>query len=53
MIATPDRMTLGDMGKDGVENVWNGQMCRRFRGQLASDTPPSICASCAIYNGTF
>jgi hypothetical protein len=39
MIATPDRMTLGDMGKDGVENVWNGQMYRRFQDELAFDTP--------------
>lgn len=53
MIATPDRMTLGDMSKDHVEGVWNGEAYRRFRGQLASDTPPAICASCAIYNGTF
>ena len=53
MIATPDRMMLGDMGKEGVQNIWNGDAYRHFRGQLASDTPPSICQSCAIYNGTF
>ncbi len=53
MISTPDRMNMGNMAQEGVEQVWNNLEFREFRDRLASDTPPEICASCAIYNGTF
>jgi len=26
---------------------------RAFRGALASDEPPAVCRSCAVYTGTF
>jgi radical SAM protein with 4Fe4S-binding SPASM domain len=53
MIATPDRMTLGNFGKEGVEGVWNGRAYESFRQQLASDEPPEICRSCSVYQRTF
>jgi MoaA/NifB/PqqE/SkfB family radical SAM enzyme len=53
MIATPDRMNFGSMAEAGVEAIWNGDGYRTFRARLASDEPPEICRSCAIYSGTF
>jgi len=42
IVATPDRITLGDMAADGVEAVWNGANYREFRAALASETPPEV-----------
>ncbi len=53
MISTPDRLNFGSMAGQGVETVWNSIDFQSFRDRLASDTPPEICASCAVYNGTF
>jgi radical SAM protein with 4Fe4S-binding SPASM domain len=53
MIATPDRMTLGDVSGASFTEVWNSAAYQDFRDRLASSTPPSICSSCAVYNGTF
>ncbi|MDB5350182.1 MAG: radical protein [Planctomycetota bacterium] len=53
MVATPDRLSLGNMAESGVDAVWNGRPYREFREALSSETPPEICRSCAIYSGTF
>ena len=53
MVSTPDRAQLGSMANDGVATVWNGPAYQRFRAALESGTPPDICRSCAVYNGTF
>ncbi len=53
MVATPDRITLGDLAADGAEAVWNGAEYQGFRAALASETPPEVCRSCAVYSGTF
>jgi MoaA/NifB/PqqE/SkfB family radical SAM enzyme len=53
MIATPDRLSLGDMARDGVARVWNGDAYRAFRAKLDSDDPPHVCRGCAVYNGSF
>jgi radical SAM protein with 4Fe4S-binding SPASM domain len=53
MISTPDRMNLGDVRERGVAAVWRSPAYESFRLQLASDTPPEICRSCAVYSGTF
>ncbi|HJV86029.1 MAG TPA: radical SAM protein [Noviherbaspirillum sp.] len=53
MVGTPDRIHFGDMAQDGVETVWNNQAYAAFRTQLASATPPEVCRSCALYDGTF
>lgn len=53
MISTPDRLNFGDVTEKGVASIWNSQRYEAFRRQLASNRPPEICRSCAIYNGTF
>jgi radical SAM protein with 4Fe4S-binding SPASM domain len=53
MVSTPDRANMGNMAKDGVEAVWNGEVFQAFRDRLASDEPPEICRSCALYAGIF
>jgi radical SAM protein with 4Fe4S-binding SPASM domain len=53
MIATPDRLTLGDVAAASFAEVWESAAYQDFRDRLASETPPSICSSCAVYNGTF
>lgn len=53
MVSTPDRMKLGDMARESVVTVWNGEAYRKFRAALASGQPPEICRGCGIYNGTF
>jgi MoaA/NifB/PqqE/SkfB family radical SAM enzyme len=53
MVATPDRIHFGDMRAEGVAAVWNNGAYEAFRAQLASPTPPEVCASCAVYRGTF
>lgn len=52
MVATPDRLTLGNMA-DGVAPVWNGEAYEAFRKALDSDDPPPVCKSCSVYRGTF
>lgn len=53
MVATPDRIHFGDMAQNGVAAIWNNQGYTAFREQLASETPPEVCRSCAVYAGTF
>ncbi len=53
MVSTPDRINFGSMAEQGVEAIWNSEPFESFRAQLDSDTPPEICASCSVYNGTF
>src|SRR5205814_1514909 len=53
MVATPDRIQLGNMVELGAEAVWNGEAYRAFRDALSSESPPEVCRSCAIYSGTF
>jgi MoaA/NifB/PqqE/SkfB family radical SAM enzyme len=52
-VATPDRLNFGNALELGAERVWNGTGMDEFRRQLASDEPPEICRSCAMYQGTF
>jgi radical SAM protein with 4Fe4S-binding SPASM domain len=53
MVSTPDRVNFGNMAEQGVETTWNSPRFQAFRDQLASDEPPEICRSCALYAGTF
>lgn len=53
MVATPDRANFGNMFEGGPDLVWNGADFQQFRDRLASDDPPEICRSCAVYQGTF
>lgn len=53
MVSTPDRKNFGNMVERGAAEVWNDPEFEAFREQLASDDPPDICRSCAVYNGIF
>jgi radical SAM protein with 4Fe4S-binding SPASM domain len=53
MVSTPDRANMGNMAEQGVEAVWNGEVYAAFRDKLASEEPPEICRSCALYAGIF
>ena len=53
MVSTPDRANFGNMAEAGVAAIWNSDGFAAFRDQLASDEPPDICRSCAVYSGTF
>ncbi len=53
MVATPDRINLGDMAALPAEQVWNGAPYASFREALSSDSPPEVCRSCSVYSGTF
>jgi radical SAM protein with 4Fe4S-binding SPASM domain len=53
VVATPDRVHLGNMVERGVAAVWNDEHYQRFREQLDSDDPPEVCRSCAVYKGIF
>jgi MoaA/NifB/PqqE/SkfB family radical SAM enzyme len=53
MVATPDRVDLGDMAGDGVAAVWHGEAYDGFRRRLDSPEPPDVCRSCSLYAGTF
>jgi radical SAM protein with 4Fe4S-binding SPASM domain len=53
MVSTPDRVNFGKIEPDGFVKVWNNREYEAFRQQLASDEPPEICRSCALYAGTF
>jgi len=46
---TMSRAPIGDMARDGVARVWNGEAYDAFRARLASDDPPSPCKGCALY----
>ena len=52
-MVTADRVNLGNMLTEGVEQVWNGPAYDRFRHALATDRPPHICSSCSLYRSTF
>ncbi|HVX10998.1 MAG TPA: radical SAM protein [Pirellulales bacterium] len=53
MISTPDRLNFGDVTDRGIVEVWNSPAYETFRRQLASDQPPEVCRSCAVYRATF
>lgn len=53
MVSTPERFRLGNMLKDGVHEVWNGEPYRALRTALESNCPPEICRSCSLYRHTF
>jgi hypothetical protein len=64
MVATADRASFGDVFEAGVRQDegddaahllerWHGTEAQAFRAALASEAPPSVCRSCALYHGKF
>jgi MoaA/NifB/PqqE/SkfB family radical SAM enzyme len=58
MVATADRASFGKVFEPGSDasmllQRWHGAPAQEFRAALASDHPPAVCQSCALYQGTF
>lgn len=53
MVATSDRLNLGNALAQGVVRVFNGEPARQLRRELLEDRPNSLCRACALYRGTF
>jgi radical SAM protein with 4Fe4S-binding SPASM domain len=53
MVATPDRLSLGNAAERGIHEVWNDEPYQTFRKRLDSEDPPDVCRSCAVYRGIF
>jgi MoaA/NifB/PqqE/SkfB family radical SAM enzyme len=53
MVATSDRLNLGNALAKGVVKVFNGEAARQLRRELLEDRPNSLCRACALYRGTF
>jgi radical SAM protein with 4Fe4S-binding SPASM domain len=53
MVATADRASFGNVFDGGLAARWHGSVAQGFRAALASDAPPAVCRSCALYRGTF
>jgi radical SAM protein with 4Fe4S-binding SPASM domain len=53
MVATPDRVSFGNVFNDELMPVWNGRRAEEFRARLSSSDPPEICQSCSVYHGVF
>ena len=53
MGSTPDRVTLGNMARDGVASVCRGSAYAAFRRALDEGPPPEVCRGCSLYHGTF
>lgn len=58
MVATADRATFGKVAAPatavgGLLERWHGEAAQAFRAALASELPPEVCRSCALYHGTF
>ena len=41
------------MAERGVDAVWSGDDYEGFHRQLASDEPPHVWRTCAVYQETF
>ena len=50
-MATPHQAKLGNVDRDGLQQVWEGEALREFRSRLLSGDPPAICRGCAAYGG--
>jgi MoaA/NifB/PqqE/SkfB family radical SAM enzyme len=53
MVATPDRIQMGNLAAVPLREVWDGASYRSFRAALSSETPPSVCSTCSVYRGVF
>lgn len=53
MVSTPDRVSLGNMAREGVASVWTGAAYAAFRRALDAGPPPEVCRGCSLYHGTF
>jgi MoaA/NifB/PqqE/SkfB family radical SAM enzyme len=43
-----DNYTLGNAGRQSLQEIWNGDAYREFRAALLSERPPKACANCGL-----
>lgn len=48
----PHEAKLGNVDREGLQSVWDGEALRDFRSRLASGEPPAICRGCTAYGVT-
>jgi radical SAM protein with 4Fe4S-binding SPASM domain len=48
----PQEARLGNVDREGLQRVWDGEALREFRSRLASGEPPAICRGCSAYGAT-
>jgi radical SAM protein with 4Fe4S-binding SPASM domain len=53
MVMGSDRATLGHLGDQSFEEIWDGPAYQEFRHRLDSADPPDVCRGCAMYRGVF
>jgi radical SAM protein with 4Fe4S-binding SPASM domain len=53
MVMGDDRVVLGDLRTDSVDDVWRGAAYEAFRQALCSDDPPDVCRGCSWYRRVF
>lgn len=53
MVMGDDRVVLGDLCTDHVDDVWRGPAYEAFRQALCSDDPPDVCRGCSWYRRVF
>jgi radical SAM protein with 4Fe4S-binding SPASM domain len=54
MVMGSDRAVLGDLARDDITAVWQGEAYEEFRRRLLSDdNPPDVCRDCSLYRGVF
>lgn len=53
VIATPERLTAGDVLRSDFPSLWNGDVYRSLREGLLSGDPHPPCAACSMYRGVF
>ena len=46
---SPNEANLGNVDREGLQQVWDGEALRDFRSRLAGGQPPAICRGCAAY----
>ena len=49
-LKTAQRLTLGNMRRNGVAAVWNGAAFEEFRRKLGAGDLPPVCRRCGIYS---
>lgn len=53
MVMGDDRVVLGDLRTEHVDDVWRGPAYEEFRRALWSDEPPDVCRGCSWYRRVF
>jgi radical SAM protein with 4Fe4S-binding SPASM domain len=53
MLMGRERGRMGNIGDRPLSAIWHDPAYEQLRAELHGDTPPAICAGCAVYRGRF